>query len=175
MPTKRNSEEEAATRMQSRTIASNGLDRVRERSKADKTSAFSNLFHFLKVDLQDVAALAIVDLIVTHQGFSHDDDISFGSGVAPIVFLGRPAQSFGIGVRQLLEQDRIDGVEKGHGHHTLLIIHRGDKTGESPLANVPVMTFALTLRGECAALPVQPEFGVVASIFSTFQMCCCRA
>jgi RNA-directed DNA polymerase len=50
-PTKRNSEEEAATRMQSRSVASNGLDRVRERSEADKTSAFSNLFHFLKVDL----------------------------------------------------------------------------------------------------------------------------
>ena len=50
-PTKRNSVEEAANRMQSRGHASIGLDRVRQRAEADKRCRFSNLFHFLKADL----------------------------------------------------------------------------------------------------------------------------
>ncbi len=50
-PTKRNSDHEAASRMQSRKVASSGLDRVRQRAEADKTFRFTNLFHFLKVDL----------------------------------------------------------------------------------------------------------------------------
>ena len=48
-PTERNPEQEAASRMQSRKVASNGLDRVRQRAEADKTVRFNNLFHFPKV------------------------------------------------------------------------------------------------------------------------------
>ena len=50
-PTKRNPVHEAANRMQSREVASNGLDRVRQRAGADRTIRFNNLFQFLKVDL----------------------------------------------------------------------------------------------------------------------------
>lgn len=50
-PAERNSEQEAALRAQSRKSASNGLGRVRQRAKADKSFRFNNLFHFLKVDL----------------------------------------------------------------------------------------------------------------------------
>ena len=50
-PAKRNSEQEAASRMQSRIFASNGLNRVRQRAEADKLFRFNNLFHFLKTDL----------------------------------------------------------------------------------------------------------------------------
>jgi RNA-directed DNA polymerase len=50
-PKKRNAGQEAVSRMQSRGLASNGLERVRQRAEADKTYRFNNLFHFLKVDL----------------------------------------------------------------------------------------------------------------------------
>ena len=50
-PAERNSEHEAAHRAQNRASASNGLDRVRQRAKADKTLRFNNLFHLLNVDL----------------------------------------------------------------------------------------------------------------------------
>jgi len=54
-PAKRNSEQEAASRMQSRSFASNGLNRVRQRAEADKSFCFNNLFHFLKTDLLRVS------------------------------------------------------------------------------------------------------------------------
>ena len=47
----RNSEHEAAGRVQDRVAASIGLDRVRQRAEADRTNRFCNLFHFLKADL----------------------------------------------------------------------------------------------------------------------------
>jgi len=50
-PTKRNSGQYAVNRMQGREFASNGLDRVRQRAKADKACSFNNLFQFLKADL----------------------------------------------------------------------------------------------------------------------------
>jgi len=50
-PTERNSIHEAANRIQGREVASNGLDRVRQRAEADKTFRFNNLFHFLEADL----------------------------------------------------------------------------------------------------------------------------
>lgn len=48
---KRNPSHEAAHRTQSRDGASNGLERVRQRMEADRTSRFNNLFSLLKVDL----------------------------------------------------------------------------------------------------------------------------
>jgi len=48
---KRNSKQNAANRIQGRDVASNGLQRVRQRAEADKNFRFNNLFHFLKVDL----------------------------------------------------------------------------------------------------------------------------
>ena len=54
-PTKRNLEQEAASRMQSRNFASSGLNRVRQRAETDKTFRFNNLFHFLKADLLRVS------------------------------------------------------------------------------------------------------------------------
>lgn len=50
-PTERNLGQEAATRIQGRQLASNGLARVRQRAEADKTFRFNNLFHLLKADL----------------------------------------------------------------------------------------------------------------------------
>ena len=50
-PIERNSGREAAIRIQGRVVASNGLDRVRQRAEADKTIRFNNLFHLLKADL----------------------------------------------------------------------------------------------------------------------------
>jgi RNA-directed DNA polymerase len=50
-PTERNSDQKAAHRTQKRESASNGLDRVRQKAKADKACRFNNLFRFLKVDL----------------------------------------------------------------------------------------------------------------------------
>ncbi len=50
-PTERNSEHEAAIRMQRQKVALNGLGRVRQRAETDKAFRFNNLFHFLKVDL----------------------------------------------------------------------------------------------------------------------------
>ena len=50
-PTKRNLKQEAASRIQGREFASNGLDRVRQRAEADKSVRFNNLFHLLKADL----------------------------------------------------------------------------------------------------------------------------
>jgi group II intron reverse transcriptase/maturase len=50
-PTKRNTGQEAANRMQSREYASNGLTRVRQKAEADKTFRFNNLFHLLKAEL----------------------------------------------------------------------------------------------------------------------------
>lgn len=51
VPTKRNTGQEAADRIQSRGYASNGLARVRQRAEADKTSRFNNLFHLLKAEM----------------------------------------------------------------------------------------------------------------------------
>ena len=50
-PIKRNSEQNATNRMQSRDFVSNGLVRVRQRAEADKACSFNNLYQFLKVDL----------------------------------------------------------------------------------------------------------------------------
>lgn len=49
-PNKRNLGQKAANRIQSRDFASNGLDRVRQRAKADRTVRFNNLFQYLKVE-----------------------------------------------------------------------------------------------------------------------------
>lgn len=54
-PTERNSDQKTANRVQNRIFASPGLARVRQRSEADKSSRFCNLFHFLKVDLLRVS------------------------------------------------------------------------------------------------------------------------
>ncbi len=53
--------------------------------------------------VQNVAALAVVDLVVAHQAFADDDDISLRRYVAPVVLLGRPAEWFGVRVGKFLE------------------------------------------------------------------------
>jgi len=50
-PAKRNAWDEAAPRTQSRTGASSGLPRVRQRAKADRQARFTNLFSHLTPEL----------------------------------------------------------------------------------------------------------------------------
>lgn len=58
-PTKRNPQEEATNRVQDRGFVSNGLERVRQRAEANKSEAFVNLFHLLKVPLLREAFYAL--------------------------------------------------------------------------------------------------------------------
>ena len=59
MPTKRNPQKNATDRVQDRRYVSNELARVRQRAKAEKTEAFVNLFHLLKVPLLRTAFYAL--------------------------------------------------------------------------------------------------------------------
>ena len=54
-PAERNTDRNAANRVQNRVFASPGLARVRQRAEAEKSFRFCNLFHFLKVDLLRVS------------------------------------------------------------------------------------------------------------------------
>ena len=58
-PTKRNPQENATNRVQDRGFVSNGLERVRQRAEAEKSEAFVNLFHLLKVPLLREAFYAL--------------------------------------------------------------------------------------------------------------------
>lgn len=58
-PTKRNPQENATNRVQDREFVSNELARVRQRAEAEKSEAFVNLFHLLKVPLLRTAFYAL--------------------------------------------------------------------------------------------------------------------
>ncbi len=61
-------------------------------------------------DVQNVAALAIVDRIVRHQAFAGDADAAFGRFRVVLAAAERPAVRLFVDARQFVEQFRIDAT-----------------------------------------------------------------